>query len=137
MRAVCDLRDRPLAPVKMAPVKPYLSGDIDDDILPPPHRYPADGEWRFTHEVSLIAVLQVDDIREQALALGWSEADLYQNRSQLAYPYGQEYGLVCFLHHRDIGVITAEAIELLPASSHGTATRFHRPHRQTAPSVTQ
>jgi hypothetical protein len=60
---------------------------------------------------------EVNAIREEALSLGWDEALLYQNRGQYAFPYGDDYGLVCFLdeqvkeHH--IGKISAEKIEIV------------------------
>ena len=133
LRAVADLHGNRLAPMiltaaEQATVSQNESWDADD-ILPPPHRYPATGEFRFLHEVSLWAVLTVDFIREDAMALGWSDASLYQNRSHLAFPYGQEYGLVCFLNRdHEIGQITPEAIEILPfAGSTAAPLRFHRP----------
>ncbi|MHB9131162.1 MAG: hypothetical protein ACYDBB_08745 [Armatimonadota bacterium] len=137
LRIITDLSGQPLVPMASPPAMPAsVTQDIPfptDDLLPPPHRYPPSGDFRFTHEVSLLAVLTVDFIRDDAITLGWSEASLYQNRSDLAFPCGQEYGLVCFLHRdQQIGRITPEAIELLPASSSTDAPRrFYRPTPRT------
>ena len=63
----------------------------------PPHLFPEDGDWKFTQPVRSSTVPKVDAIRDQALSLGWSEAQLYQNRGRFRFPCGQDYGLVCFL----------------------------------------
>lgn len=90
------------------------------------HRYPAEGEWPFTESVSPEAVAQVDAIRDQALSLGWSEAELYRNRGHLRYPVGHEYGLVCLLHGgRTIGEVTARCIEIIYPN--GNRLRHYRP----------
>jgi hypothetical protein len=69
-------------------------------------------------------VAQVDAIRDQALALGWSEAGLYQNRGHLRFPNGDTYGLVCFLHgDRTIGEVTAQCIEIV--SPRGSRLRHY------------
>jgi hypothetical protein len=89
-----------------------------------PHVYPTDGDWRFTEPVSAETVAKVDAIRDQALALGWSEVQLYQNRGRYSFPCGQDYGLVCFLHGDDqVGEITHQSIEIINAR--GSRLRFH------------
>jgi len=91
---------------------------------PPPHVYPPDGDWHFTESVSPEAVTKVDGVREQALAAGWSETQLYQNRGRYSFPCGQDYGLVCFLHGDDrVGEITCQSIEIINAR--GTRLRFY------------
>ena len=91
---------------------------------PPPHLYPTDGDWRFTEPVSAETVAKVDAIRDRALALGWSEAQLYQNRGRYSFPCGQDYGLVCFVHGDDqVGGITRQSIEIINAR--GTRLRFY------------
>jgi len=86
--------------------------------------FPATGEWRFTEPVSPEAVAKVDKIREEALALGWSEARLYQNRGQIRFPCGQEYGVVCFLRDGEtIAAVSREAITI--QGRHGHALRFY------------
>ena len=80
----------------------------------PPHIFPAAGDWPFTESVTPEAVAKVDAIRDQALALGWTEAGLYQNRGHLRFPVGNEYGLVCYLHLDDrIGEINAQSVEII------------------------
>jgi len=96
----------------------------------PPHLFPAEGDWPFAESVSPEAVGQVDAIRGQALALGWPEAGLYQNRGLLRFPNGETYGLVCFLHgDSTIGEVTARSIEVI--SSRGSRLRhYNRDVRQ-------
>ncbi len=75
--------------------------------------YPA-GASRHWWPVSARAVAKVDAIRDRAIALGWDEVKLYQNRSQLPYSLGTEYGLVCFLDGEvEVGTITSHAIEII------------------------
>lgn len=94
------------------------------EAAPPAHLYPVNGDWRFTESVSPQAVAKVDAVREQALAAGWSEGQLYQNRGRYSFPCGQDYGLVCFLHGDDrAGDITRQSIEIINAR--GTRLRFY------------
>ncbi|OPZ83955.1 MAG: hypothetical protein BWY76_02048 [bacterium ADurb.Bin429] len=71
----------------------------------------------------------MNDIRERAHALGWTDADLFQTSGRFQFPCGQEYGLVCFLRGRTPGEITADGIALLPDKPGGAVLTFHRPHR--------
>lgn len=105
-------------------------GDVVAPTIEPlPFRYPIDGTYRFTHAVTWGAVLLVDMIRDQARGLGWDDAHLYQNRSALAFPYGQEYGLVCFLGPDvAIGEVTNGSIALVSTHPGGGTLRFHHPH---------
>jgi len=102
-----------------------------DDLLAslPALEYPSDGEWPFTQSVDFDDFIKVDAVSAAAKAQGWSHADLFQNRGRFAYPYGQDYGLICSVRHRTIGEITPEAIELLPEQRDGSPLMFARPHR--------
>jgi len=101
-----------------------------DDLLPDLN-YPATGTWRFTEKVDLLDYFKVEEIKDTAMGLGWSHADLFQNRGQFAMPCGQDYGLICFVHGRALGAVTAEAIELFAEKGNREqCTRFHRPRRQ-------
>jgi hypothetical protein len=95
---------------------------------PHPFAYPAAGEYRFTHAVTWGAVLLVDMIRDHARSLGWDDASLYQNRSALAFPCGQEYGLVCFLGP-DVAVseVTRGSIALVSTHPGGGTVRWYHP----------
>jgi len=94
----------------------------------PQFLYPKHGEWQFTYEVSPKAVSMVDAIRDQAVSLGWSEAKLYQNRDSLYFPYGQNYGLVCFLDgDLGIGEVTRQSIEILGTTPQHNRLRFYNP----------
>lgn len=104
-----------------------------DDLLPDLN-YPATGTWAFTEKVDLLDFFKVEEIKATALGLGWSYADLFQNRGRFAMPYGQDYGLICFVPGRVIGAVTPEAIELFPEKGNRDQyTRFQRPRRQEVP----
>jgi hypothetical protein len=108
--------------VKTTDTKSYQPPTVSEEPPPPPvppHLYPATGDWLAMQPVSTGAVAKVDAIREQALALGWSEAQLYQNRGRYRFPYGPDYGLVCFLEaDAQVGEITAQLIEIINAGGH-------------------
>lgn len=92
---------------------------------PSAHLFPATGEFRFTERVSTEAVAMVDAIRDQALALGWSLAGLYRNRSNLRFPCGPDWGLVTFLHDaRRLGEVTRQNIEIINPGLHETRSQF-------------
>jgi hypothetical protein len=119
-----------VAAVRTLDPKAYRPPQIQDwepapQPAPPVHLSPADGDWRFTERVSPEAVAQVDAIRDQALALGWSESRLYQNRGHLRFPVGGDYGLVCYLHSgARVNAVTAQWIEIV--RPRGSRLRLHR-----------
>ena len=71
------------------------------------------------------ALAQVDAIREAAMAAGWTEADLYQTRGRFAFPYGKDYGLVCFVRRdQKLGRVTPKAVEVIQRGGH--SLHFYR-----------
>jgi len=104
--------------------------DFDDLVASLPIlSYSIPGDWRFEESPSFDDFLKVNDIRDDAHVLGWTDADLFQTSGNLKFPYGQDYGLVCFIHGRTAGEITADAITLVPEKSCGAVLTFQRPHR--------
>ena len=94
----------------------------------PPYLFPEDGEWKFTQSVRSSAVPKVDAIRDQAISLGWREAQLYQNRGRFRFPCGQDYGLVCFLEDdKRIGEVTRQSIEIVGPPPKENRLRFYNP----------
>jgi len=92
---------------------------------PTNHLFPQKGNWLFTKQVSSQAIKKVDTIRYEAMKLGWTQAGLYQNRGRFPFPYGQDYGLVCFLSsRRQIGKVTTQYIEIVTGRD-GIANRFY------------
>ncbi|HOF87391.1 MAG TPA: hypothetical protein PLZ36_04690 [Armatimonadota bacterium] len=139
LRFVHDLLGQAIVPMTLTPEEqriaalpdePFELTDADLAVsdVPEPHYYPAgnDPALRFYQPVGPSAVEQMDAIREQAMALGWTEAMLYQNRGRFSFPCGQDYGVVCHLgHQRRIGAVTAEAIEICHPT--GSVLRCYRP----------
>lgn len=88
--------------------------------------HPAQGSWSFTEAVGSDAVAKVTAIRDEAVALGWSEDALFRNRGSLRFPYGGEWGLVCFVDgDAAIVAVTREAITI--QRPRGAAHRFPNP----------
>lgn len=88
--------------------------------------YPDSGERPFTQPVTADAVRQVDKIRDRAIALGWSEARLYQNRGRFRYPCGDDYGLVCLLDRgRTLGEVAHRYIVIVGSPPSRTVMRFY------------
>lgn len=76
-------------------------------------------ELRGIRKVRRYALAEVDRIRDEALAAGWTEAELYQNRGKLRWPYGQHYGIVCSIDPcQRLGEVTSEKIELICRGGH-------------------
>ena len=95
----------------------------------PLYRFPEDGDWKFTQPVRSSTVLKVDAIRDQALSLGWSEAQLYRNRGRFRFPCGQDYGLVCFLEEdKRIGEVTRQSIEIIGPPPQENRLYFYNPN---------
>ena len=91
--------------------------------------YPKEGCWRFEHPVTASAIYKVEQIRAQALTLGWSEQNLFQNRSnELRHPFGGHWGLVTLLRpDYRIGQVTHETIELIGPKPFENVMRFQNP----------
>lgn len=71
------------------------------------------------------ALSEVDRIRDQALAAGWTLPELYQNRGRYTFPCGGDYGIVCHIAPEErLGHVTSEAIELIARGGH--SLRFRR-----------
>ena len=125
--AVAELDAKQCRPPVALPPEPDLPEPPARHVPSSPagHCFPQDGGWPHFHEVTDDAVARVDAIRDQALALGWTEARLYQNRGRLRFPYGQDYGLVCCLgRDEQLGEVTCEWIAL--HKPNGSALRFYR-----------
>ncbi len=92
--------------------------------------YPPNEVWNCIRQVSSEALAKVDAIKEDALSKQWSEARLYQNQGRYRFPYGQDYGLVCFVGgYREIGAVAEKYIEVIhcPGSPRLSTLRFHNP----------
>jgi hypothetical protein len=70
----------------------------------------------------------VDEIRDQALALGWTMESLYFSEGYERRPLAARYGVACYIggEHR-IGEITRQSIELIGPSPMETRSRFYNP----------
>ena len=91
--------------------------------------YPMHGCWSFRQKVTDANVAKVFAIREEAKSMGWSEAALFQNQSRFSFPYGSEYGLVCFLGFGEITSVTRDHISIVKreANNRQAILRFHNP----------
>lgn len=64
--------------------------------------------------VSADSVALVDEIRERAIALGWTRESLYRVDGPIRFPLGRVYGLVSYLKSGDrIGEVTTHSIEII------------------------
>jgi len=116
-------------PEGFAPPVPVVEGP------PPPHRYPVEGDFRFAEDVPPEAAAEVARVRDEALAAGWTEAELLQNRGRIRFPCGPDWGLVCFVGRgRRVGTVTAERIELVSELPGRPPLGFYRPGKSSAPS---
>ena len=70
----------------------------------------------------------VDEIRDRALALGWTMESLYFSDGYERRPIGSRYGLVCYFGAQDrIGEVTRQSIELIGRPPMETRLRFYNP----------
>ena len=68
----------------------------------------------------------VDQIRDEALALGWTMESLYFCDGYERHPIGPRYGLVCYIHAQDrIGEVTRQSIELIGPPPLEVRSRFY------------
>lgn len=94
----------------------------------PQYRFPKEGNWRCTRPITSSAVAKVNAIRDQALALGWSEARLYQNRGRIRFPCRHDYGLVCVVDDKErIGELTPQYVEIIHPPPRESRLRFYNP----------
>ena len=86
----------------------------------------AEGKWRFAHPVTQVDIEKVDAIKKQALALGWTEEELYQNRGMFKFPQGPGWGLVCFVKGKCIGDVYEDIIKLIGYPPRGSVLCFRK-----------
>ena len=106
---------------------PSISDEPRSQDGPSLHAYPDEDpeRFQFNQRISRYALAQVDAIRDQALALGWTEAQLYQTRGRFAFPCGDHYGLVCFIRRdQHLGEVTDRTVEIICPRGH--SQRFYR-----------
>ncbi|WP_321471443.1 hypothetical protein [uncultured Paludibaculum sp.] len=71
----------------------------------------------------------VDEICDQAVAIGWTRESLYYCEGHERRPFGARYGLVCYIgQHQRIGEVTRQSIELIGPPPMETRTRFYNPN---------
>ncbi|SHG27341.1 hypothetical protein SAMN02745206_03592 [Desulfacinum infernum DSM 9756] len=66
----------------------------------PDYLYPENSDHPHTFPIPMGAKAKVDAIRDEALEKGWTEHALYSNRGTYPFPYGNDYGLICYLDER-------------------------------------
>ena len=86
-------------PPAARPASAQPKSNADSPSKSAPHQYPAEGFWEHTVPIDPEVIKLVDSIRDEAIAKGWTEAALYQNRGH--YPAGKCYGLICILDKTD------------------------------------
>ena len=122
-----------MLPVDLPREAPRVDGCVESAALVDrpvdSYLFPKDGELPFAEKVLPSAVAKVDAIRDQALALGWNEAQLYQTRGRFRFPFGSDYGLVCFIgYDKRVGEVTKQHIEIVVGSPpRESRLRFYNP----------
>jgi hypothetical protein len=117
MQALRDLHPGHYRPPRATPLDADPTCTEAEDPGPP--------GWRFFVLVGWQARAHVDAIRAQALALGWTHRELYQDCGRLRFPIGDDYGVICFLRAGDrINAVTAGFIEV--TSARGVKARIYR-----------
>lgn len=87
--------------------------------------YPSKSTLPVRREVTYHALGEVDAIRDEALALGWTEDSLYGTRGRFAFPCGPGYGVICFIHDdQRIGKVSDRTIQLRCSGGH--SLHFYR-----------
>ena len=84
-------------------------------------RFPADEDpaLPFHETVRHSALTKIRSIEQVAVVYGWTLPELYQNRGRFRFPYGQDYGLVCFVDAPlRLAEITPNSIELVYPDGH-------------------
>ena len=105
---------------------------LNPKTYPPPtsaqYLFPKEGDWRCTRPIPPSAMAKVDAIRDRARSLGWSEPRLYQNRGQIRFPCGHDYGPVCFVDEkRHLGELTRQYLEIIDPPPRESRPRFYNP----------
>ena len=104
------------------------------DMQVPDYAYPEgfDLNLRFTQPVYACALEEVRRIETEALAAGWTLPRLYQNRGRYRFPYGGDYGIVCFIDPgQRLGEVTPQTIDLICRDGHRLRFRQDPTHSHT------
>jgi hypothetical protein len=109
--------------------EPVLKKDTVSTHVYPPNK--GGGKFKHLKHVSEDALEKVQAIEEQAKEIGWTHEDLFQNCGRFSPPFGQDYGLICFIRGREITRVTENYIEITNVDDLKQAsTRFYRCNRK-------
>jgi len=114
------------SPPVLRPIPKRQSSDIPGKDW----MYPGDSTLKFTYPVTAHALSRIDAIRDEAIVKKWSEARLYQNQGRYQFPYGGDYGVVCYVNgDYEIGEITERFIEIVHGtnSCHTKSLKYYNP----------
>lgn len=101
------------------------------DCLASIYKFPKDGSWALSQPIAPRIVSMVDGIAPNAMALGWTKSSLYQNRGNVKFPCGKDWGLVCFIREGDrLGQVTKEAIEIIGSAPGASPLKFYNPNHK-------
>jgi hypothetical protein len=96
------------------------------------YRFPVEGDFKASVPVRPSELALVDTIAERAVSLGWSRASLYQNRGNIAWSCGRDWGLVTHLRGGDrIGEVTSAAITIVGSAPGASPLKFYNPDQKT------
>jgi len=102
--------------VERSPRPKKLPPDLDQTFHFPETEDPA---LPFHQHVRSSALTKVRAIEGQALSAGWTLPELYQNQGRFRFPYGQDWGIACFIDpDQKLGAVTSHSIELITRNGH-------------------
>ena len=95
------------------------------------YRFPVAGNFKISVPVRPSVLALVDAIAERAMSLGWSRASLYQNRGNIKFPCGRDWGFVCHLREGDrVGEVTSSAITIVGSAPGASPLKFYNPDQK-------
>jgi len=102
--------------VERSPRPKKIPPDLDQTFHFPETEDPA---LPFHQHVRSSALTKVRAIESLALSAGWTLPELYQNQGRFRFPYGQDWGIACFIDpDQKLGAVTSHSIELITRNGH-------------------
>jgi len=90
----------------------------------------------FKKRNSDIAIIKIDNITKEAKEMGWTDKELYRSESKFRFPFGEEWGLVCYMDQGD-KIENVQKYWITIRSKTGSITKFYKKKYSLGKELTQ
>jgi len=116
---------------KLITIKEQFNGCIKENENIEKIKVKAKERLLYKHNIDSTVEEKVNNIKSQAIELGWPEEQLTSIQGYFKYPLSEEYGLICHIGKNDtIGTVNKDYIEIIGPAPRNIVHKFLRRTRK-------